>query len=68
MLTSRGVALQGVGLSALALALQGLIGGDAPPLPPWWQGGFTSVFLPAPKLQFTDAIEDEEALLIAHAI
>lgn len=66
MLTSRGIALQGVGFGSLMLALQGLVSASVPEPPVIRPGGFRNVLLPGRRK--LEPIEEEEALLMAGAI
>ena len=68
MFTPRAFALQGVGFSALALALQGLLYG-APSPPPSTGGGVSGwAFRPSIPFWVGDPLEEEEALLMAGAV
>lgn len=68
MFTPRAFALQGVGFSALALALQGLLYGTTA-TPPTTGGGVSGwAFRPSIPFWTGDPLEEEEALLMAGAI
>lgn len=67
MFTPRAFALQGVGFSALALALQGLLYA-APSLPPSTGGGVSRSWYYDRPTKVVDPLEEEEALILARAI